>query len=123
MIEPIFEGVRSRCLRHKDVLLLPGESECQECRDFRALRPPFDVKCIRGGWGAKKDEIYSVIWIVADGKSQYNENMHGYVFRAEGEKGTALHDHVFDPVDFVILKEKKEESKLDESEVDWTMIG
>lgn len=122
MIEPIFEGVRSRCLNHKDTLLKPGESECRLCRTLRDLKPPFEVKCVRGGFGVKHGEIYTVVWIIRDGRSSSKDNMYGYVFKAAVKDQTALHEYVFDPADFVIV-EKEEPKKEEDPEVDWAMLG
>lgn len=119
MIEPIFEGARSRCKKHPLVPIGPKDYECKDCQVIRkkmSLKPPFSVLCERTHFGTNKGTIYTVVWIIRDGARDIDQHMSGYVLQAEGG---GLCERVyspdeFTPVDFLPEDYKKELSKAED---------
>jgi|SRR6266853_3142480 len=111
MIEPIFEGARSRCKKHSFNLLGPDQVECGDCELNRrnlSFQPPFDVKCNRSFMGVNKDNIYTVLWVIKEASKQYSDHISGYVFK--DVKG-GINPNIYDATDFtpvVFLKDEKE---------------
>lgn len=111
MIEPIFEGVRTRCKNHSFTILGPNESECGKCKLLHrklGLTPPFDIRCDRAFFNTKKDAIYVVLWVIRDGAKQHTNHMAGYILKdVEGH----IIDRIYDPEDFTPVEFLSEEEQ------------
>lgn len=98
-----FTSVWARCPNHQTRVLEPDEEKCFDCQLTErnlSLPVPFDVYCTEDTFECTKEMVYTVQWVVTEGREEHWK-LKGYGF--EAEDGSML-PHIFDPLKFIPVK-------------------